>query len=142
VHRTLIALLLLAGCGTKVLDLGPPDAAAPPPGTMKVCVDELQANGSVCRRCYLEGTDVGATCSAPVPPPGASPAPCYVKADPMFTRCLYCGGKQLACLKCEPPPPSGGCQQCAWTDLPKEVCLECGKDECNARRPEMIAPGP
>jgi len=109
--RRALILLALAGCGTKVVDLAPADAA--PPEAALACAAETLSDQ---------------------------------------VRCLYCKGQKLeqrACLKCESLDPAGVCQQCVWSDDPKNVCKLCtdpnGKmqpDDCDRLRPELaMSPG-
>jgi hypothetical protein len=147
VSRALILLALLAGgCGTKVLELGPPDGG-PPPFPNKFCVDDQDPNGGRCMRCYDQwGVQVSAGCTAGGPAPA-----CSTKETPLYERCVFCGGEQRGCLKCEPTPLAESCRNCAWTDgLDKgKACTQCFdpagklvKDDCDAVRPDLPHPSP
>jgi hypothetical protein len=142
VRWTLIALaLVILGCGTKVLELAPPpDGATVPPFPTKFCLQNHDTNGVTCMQCYNEwGAPVGG-CAA------VNTAPCFTKQTPTFERCLFCGGDQRGCLKCEPIPLTQSCRHCMWTDgIDKGTgCTQCfdaaGKpssDDCDELRPEL-----
>jgi hypothetical protein len=146
-QRALIALaLLLAGCGTKVLELGHPDAGTVPPFPSKFCLADRDPKGGACTRCFDEwGTPMGG-CMALDPPPA-----CFTKQTPAYERCLFCGGEQRSCLKCEPMSLTSSCRRCNWTDgIDKgQGCTQCfdaaGKvlsDDCDDLRPELPHKGP
>jgi hypothetical protein len=131
--RGLLIAVLLAGCGTKVLELAGPDAG-PPPFAAPFCVKDPV----VCQRCYDRwGAPTTVGC-----PEAGSPSQCFVKQDPVYERCLYCGADQRGCLKC-PPATVGNCVECGWTDN-AATCTICydgsaqpTKDSCNLVRPEL-----
>jgi hypothetical protein len=146
-RRALITLAVLAAaCGTKVLELGAPDAATSPPFPGKFCLEDHDPSGGVCMRCYDQwGTPAGGCMAA-----GGQPA-CFTKMLPPYERCLFCGGEQRGCLKCEPMSLSQSCRMCSWTDgIDKgKGCTQCfdpaGKpvsDDCDDFRPELPHPAP
>ena len=135
-----MALVLLAGCGTRVLDLGRVDAGKPPfPGPFCV-VDKNSTDG--CQACFDEwGQPLSRSC--PIPPP---PAICTLQTiDATSPYCLVCAGKVASCLKCDTVVP-GSCIQCGWLDGVGGTCRLCfdnsgsllkEKDSCRTQRPEL-----
>jgi hypothetical protein len=132
--RLALIALLLAGCGTKVLELSPD--AGPPPFQGPFCLKDPAA---ACDHCYDEwGTPTKSSCT------DAAPAVCYPKDESAITRCIYCGGEQRACLKCGGMPAGANCMTCAWSDNTGTLCMICYddtgkpmKDNCNSLRPEL-----
>jgi hypothetical protein len=152
-----LALLLVAGCGTKVVELAPDDARRTEPGdalpiAFPSCVQETDPKGILCIRCTdKSGVEVKAACSPAPAAAGSTPSPaCVVKPDAVAERCVICGSEPRGCLECAPRPPNGTCRTCVWSDLPDKTssCLQCFDasgapipDKCDELRTDLAPNG-
>jgi hypothetical protein len=160
----LTALLGVAGCDMRVVELVPlrdaapptPDAAAMPTGECKTFTRD---DGVVCRICFgPDGMASGVICPPPppigpvTPPMAPGAASCRVTVEGT-DRCAVCPSAmgnelQMTCLACEPAAASSGggqCRVCVWSDDPTLRCLQCfdatgalREDSCDGLRRETL----
>jgi hypothetical protein len=151
-----LALLLVAGCGTKVVDLAPTDSVPVPrdadPIAVPSCVQEIDPKGLLCIRCTdKSGVELKTSCG-PAPAAAGTPPPlvCVVKTDAVGERCVICGSERRGCLECAPQPANGTCRTCIWSDQPDKTssCLQCfddsgapTPDKCDTLRADLAPNG-
>jgi hypothetical protein len=108
-----LALALWAGCGTKVIDLGPPDGSADLAPPIACVIKDIAPEV----RCLYCG-------------------PTFAQGPCLKCEAAAASGTCRVCTWSDQPTPDGQCKQCFD---PNGTML---KDDCNRLRPELLKESP